>query len=189
MSVDNICWESNRRYITAESFVRLWQTSSTVTEVQARVAKWVGNSGWLQEALDREKKDLADWVLRLEAYDAKNLESSHLNEKDVCALTGEKYQRRTWEKYEVVDARQHRAEIAQYLERTRDCLTRCERWRADPSTSWYVPTLAALQTRAARYRSEHKIPLRKLRQDDETKLAGAARWKALKELAKELNAA
>ena len=191
--VDNIEWEGDRQYISAESFVRLWQTSSTVEEMQTRIGNWLKSSGWLEEEVAGRKKTLANAMLRLAAYDEQNLESDHLSDCDVAALTGKKIQ--TWgyysskSGYEVLDVGEQRARIEKQVEHARKTVEWAEKACLDPAWSGYTPSSSRLKARATRFRSKHKIPLQLLRESDKSKLKPADKWKMLRELAAELDAA
>ena len=190
-SIDDIQWVNGRQYISPESFVRLWQTSETVCHIRHRVATWVAATNWLTHRLKEAKVDLAESVLRLDAFKRKDTDSDHLTQKDVAALTGKKWRRWAYSTNAcaTVDVDEQQAIIGHFVAKDQERVELAQFAVDNPIHSRYIPTTASLQSRAYRYREEKCVPLKRLPLDNEAQTNTQDKWEALAVLAKELIAA
>jgi hypothetical protein len=178
--------------ISAESFVRTWQTSDSVADFQREVMRQTHESGYFQERLDDHKEWLSECAARLCAIQQKDLESPLLNKKDIAALKGTKVKFYSWEPAEVVHLGDHIEDLEKAVSRHTDRITHYQRILDDPEGSVKkgggidrIPCSSTLQSRAQRYRKKG-VSLQYLTYDNEPPVR--CRWKVLSELADELAA-
>ena len=187
---NEITW--NNGYISAESFVRTWQTSDSVADFQREVMKQVHEDGYFDVCLSNHKEYLSEYASRLCAIQQKDLESPLLNEKDIAALKGTKLKIYSWEPAEVPHLGDHIEDLERHIRRHTDRITHYQRILDDPEgsvTKWggtdIIPSASTLQNRAQRFRKKG-VPLQYLTYDN--KPSARCRWKVLSELAEELAA-
>ena len=190
---NEITWEygSYGPYISAESFVRIWQTSNSVVDFQRKVVKQLHEDGRFERKLEWSKDVLSEYVSRLCAIRQKDLESPLLEEKDIAALKGTKIQPYSWSEPETVDLADHIEYLEGVIRRYKSLATQYQGMMDDPerSSGWggvdIIPGAQTLQSRAKRYRDKG-VSLKYLTYDDEP--PQRCKWEILSELADELAA-
>ena len=178
--------------ISAESFVRTWQTSDSVADFQREVMRQIHESGYFEERISDHKEWLSECAARLCAIQQKDLESPLLNKKDIAALKGTKFKIYSWQTPEVPHLGDHIEDLERAIRRHTDRITHYQRILDDPEGSvvkWggtdLIPSESTLQSRAQRYRKKG-VSLQYLTYDN--KPSARCRWKVLSELADALAA-
>lgn len=187
---NNITWTNG--YISAESFVRTWQTSDSIVDFQRKTARVLKEKGWLQLDVDRAKEKVVAATLRLQAVVGKDSKSSCLDEEDIAAINGTEYKPYSWDTGRLVDFDSRVVELRRNLDLASRRLEKAQRILDNPDDVAYyagnyheVPSANALWARAKRYRMKG-VKLQYLSYNNEP--PARCKWEVLAELAEELAA-